>query len=462
LPTINDYKKATLKTLTGTNGDINTLESKWLKSVVAPYVGAIPDMWRKYLTNLGYTDYSIDQKAMRYLGDLGYTGSITNRWYQYWKNGGPVPLARSLFRSGEDGFLFGNFAELDELFTTTTGQTNVAVNDDLVGLVLDDHGWGSQTLAQIVVAQSELVTNGSFSADANWSKGTGWTISGGAAVKAAGTGSVLGQALAGVDGAAYYWTMTVTRAAGSVNIGWVGTGTVFGYSITASGTYSGVMIAPAGGGLTTLRVTADASFDGTVDNVSVRRIPGNHASQLTSANRPLWKENAGKPYLLLDGSNDALIGSFFPMATGTGLTMAIAFNSTQGAVQTIPMGGGSATARAFIAIIANGRLGIGWGSQVNQAGGSDLRNANHVVVVTGEGESRDVWLDGVNITADFAAAVGTPVSTGGPITLGGRQATVGGAIDQNMPGNISAAVALNRRVTPAEIGQITSSFRSTF
>ena len=169
-------------------------------------------------------------------------------------------LQNLLFGHGEDGFLFGNFGELDELFTTTTGQTNVAANDDPVGLALDDHSWGSQTLAQIVAAQSELVTNGSFSADANWFKGTGWTISSGAAVKAAGTGSVLGQELAGVDGAAYFWTMTITRAAGSVNIGWVGTGTVFGYSITASGTYSGIMVAPASGGLTTLRVTAAADI----------------------------------------------------------------------------------------------------------------------------------------------------------------------------------------------------------
>jgi hypothetical protein len=426
-------------------------------------------MWRKYLTNLGYTDYSIDQKAMRYLGDLGYTGSITNRWYQYWKNGGPIPLARSLFRSGEDGFLFGNFAELDELYKTSTDGGNVSTNDDPVGLILDDHAWGRSSLSTIIASATELVTNGQFSVDT-----TGWTANGSTLAAVTGQLEITSTGSGFAARALYSFTTEVgktyrmslnsltvgnairvgTTAAGVDVIPNTGIGIVNGYEVyfVAASTTTHI-------GLIGSAVLGGKNY---FDDVSVKLIPGNHALQATAANRPLWKANAGKPYLLLDGSNDALIGSFFPMATGTGLTMAIAFNSTQGAVQTIPMGGGSATARAFIAIIANGRLGIGWGSQVNQAGGSDLRNANHVVVVTGEGESRDVWLDGVNITADFAAAVGTPVSTGGPITLGGRQATVGGAIDQNMPGNISAAVALNRRVTPAEIGQITSNFRSTF
>lgn len=88
MPTINDYKKSTLKTLTGSTGDINTLEYKWLRSVVTPYKGSIPDMWKKYLTTLGYTTGALPNRFMKYLGALGYTGSLNKRWYNYWKNGG--------------------------------------------------------------------------------------------------------------------------------------------------------------------------------------------------------------------------------------------------------------------------------------------------------------------------------------------------------------------------------------
>jgi hypothetical protein len=120
-------------------------------------------------------------------------------------------------------------------------------------------------------ARPNVVLNGGFDADTNWSKGTGWTISGGVAVKAPGTGSVLGQAAAGVAGRTYNWTMTLTVVAGSVTIGWVGTsGNVFSASMSASGTYSGTLVASATSNLTTVRVTADAAFDGTVDNISIR------------------------------------------------------------------------------------------------------------------------------------------------------------------------------------------------
>lgn len=43
----------------------------------------------------------------------------------------------SLFANGEDGFLFGNFADLTKLFTTSGGSTNVAANDDPVGRAVD-------------------------------------------------------------------------------------------------------------------------------------------------------------------------------------------------------------------------------------------------------------------------------------------------------------------------------------
>jgi hypothetical protein len=85
LPTINDYKKKALNNA-GFTGDINTAEYKWLRFLCAPYKGSIPDMWRYTLRQAGYTGLSIVDMQNDMLTSLGYTtGSISNKWYKYWK-----------------------------------------------------------------------------------------------------------------------------------------------------------------------------------------------------------------------------------------------------------------------------------------------------------------------------------------------------------------------------------------
>jgi hypothetical protein len=85
LPTINDYKKQALNNA-GYTGDINTAESKWLKTICAPYKGAIQDMWRYALRQAGYTG-SVSDMQNQMLSDLGYTtGALPNKWYKYWRD----------------------------------------------------------------------------------------------------------------------------------------------------------------------------------------------------------------------------------------------------------------------------------------------------------------------------------------------------------------------------------------
>ena len=47
--TINEDRKNFFSTVLGVNGSLQDLEKRWLKARVTPYVGSIPDMWRKYL-----------------------------------------------------------------------------------------------------------------------------------------------------------------------------------------------------------------------------------------------------------------------------------------------------------------------------------------------------------------------------------------------------------------------------
>lgn len=118
---------------------------------------------------------------------------------------------------------------------------------------------------------AEQVTNGTFDTDTDWTKGTGWTIGSGVATKAAGVASSLTQSKTFTVGSLMAVTLTVTRSAGSLNVLFTGGTTVFvGSGISASGTYT-VYGTPTSGN-DTLTLSADSSFAGTVDVVSMREV----------------------------------------------------------------------------------------------------------------------------------------------------------------------------------------------
>lgn len=112
-----------------------------------------------------------------------------------------------------------------------------------------------------------VVLNGTFAADSNWTKGTGWTIANGVATKTSGTASVLSQSVLVTPGVVYRLVITVTRTAGTLTPRLTGGTTVTGSGITASDTYTQYLAAVSGN--ITLEFSADASFAGTIDNISL-------------------------------------------------------------------------------------------------------------------------------------------------------------------------------------------------
>lgn len=114
---------------------------------------------------------------------------------------------------------------------------------------------------------SERVTNGTFAADSNWSKGTGWTIAGGKANKVAGVASGLTQAGILTTGLYYELTYTVSNyVAGTLTPRFGNPATV--QPVSANGTYTVSGIAAAAD----FAFIADAAFVGSVDDVSVKQI----------------------------------------------------------------------------------------------------------------------------------------------------------------------------------------------
>jgi hypothetical protein len=118
---------------------------------------------------------------------------------------------------------------------------------------------------------TELVTNGDFTVDANWTKGTGWTIAAGVASFAAtGSSSQLTQPIAFVAGRIYALTFTLTRVAGNFQARFEGGTTAGASTLTASGTYTQYLTAATGN--VTLALQGGSTFTGTVDNVSLKSV----------------------------------------------------------------------------------------------------------------------------------------------------------------------------------------------
>lgn len=110
----------------------------------------------------------------------------------------------------------------------------------------------------------ELVTNGNFAVDDNWSKGTGWTISGGKANGNNTTGDLYQENVV-ESGKKYKVTYTISNyVSGSVRVE-LSNNAYAGIERSANGTYTETILS----GSTTVLFDARTSFTGSIDNVSV-------------------------------------------------------------------------------------------------------------------------------------------------------------------------------------------------
>jgi hypothetical protein len=145
-----------------------------------------------------------------------------------------------------------------------------------VGLLLDK----SKGLA----LGSELVTNGDFSSNTWWSTGGGAAISGGALNFTAAV-TTSGAYRLGFATVGKYYELTfeiISISSGGVQIT---LGTSSGTNRTAAGVYTQRILCTGNGNLTLYSV--GASTTASVDNVSIKEVQGNHASQSTAASRPV-------------------------------------------------------------------------------------------------------------------------------------------------------------------------------
>lgn len=182
----------------------------------------------------------------------------------------------TLFAASEPG----GWYDIDPayLFQDSAGTTPVTAPGQTVGMVLDR--------SKGLVLGPELVTNGDFSSGSTgWTVGTNWSVGSGIASKTAGAAGNLSQSAGIVNGRFYQITFALTVSGGSVWVN-VGSSGSFSNAQTTGGNIS--LIVAANGATGAIEFQAGSGAVATVDNISVKELPGNHLTQSSLSNRAIY------------------------------------------------------------------------------------------------------------------------------------------------------------------------------
>lgn len=189
--------------------------------------------------------------------------------------------------------LFVDVSDTSTLFQDAAGTTPVTSAGDPVRLVLDK----SQGLAR----GEDLWDTGDVSV------GAIWTESGGVWTKGSTGFATLGLATLQPN-TWYEWTFTITATAGVLNV-WRRNQTDTGNEQAASSLGSGghtvrVRSGPAANGEGHHLWFDGSAFTGTVSNLSIRELPGNHLTAPSDAARPTYQTDGTYHWLEFDGVDD--------------------------------------------------------------------------------------------------------------------------------------------------------------
>lgn len=179
-------------------------------------------------------------------------------------SGGGSPFSPlSLFSGGAPGAWYDP-SDYTTLFQDSAGTTPVTAVEQPVGLMLDK-------------SQGLVLGNNIF---AVVSTQAAWSALGGGAYSANGTSGFIQTTNPLTSGKWYQASLrVVSRTSGSVSLPY---NTVDSNYASSTGTHSYLFLATSA----SLQIYS-LSFAGTIDNISVKELPGNHAFQATSASRPV-------------------------------------------------------------------------------------------------------------------------------------------------------------------------------
>lgn len=351
----------------------------------------------------------------------------------------------SLFANDETG-IWLDPSDTSTLFQDTAGTTPVTALGQTVALALDKSQGAGYAGGSFTGLGPELVTNGTFDTDL-----TGWTlsnspawVSGRAELSRNGGIDVVRQSFATTIGAAYKVAADVTGTSGKLGIGV----SALDDSILNAGALVNTSVDRlfvATTNPTWIYLITEVNGTSSWDNISVRELPGNHATQSGASFRPQY-QTAG---LLLDGLDDRKNTPYKPTTSGTIIAK---FNGDT-ASRVIAGSQPASDGRCFLALDASGRLAAGIGAQSTATiyGGSDIRGEDHIGAVTWDGSTVKLYLDGTEV---YSEAQSGAVNTTVDMMLGALSANgTAAAFWDNI---IADHIILSRVMTPEEITKTTS------
>jgi len=232
----------------------------------------------------------------------------------------PDQVIADLFDAGGGTFYEGAWydpSDLTTLYQDAAGTTPVTGTGQPVGLMLDKSKGG--------VSATELVTNGTFDVDeadtSDWDTSglasTGESVGGVFRVTTLVSNGRQMSSISLVAGKTYIITSKARKVSGTgtalIGVSYASGSTFIPFPQTTSSSFvdlTQIFTATSNGG----HVVAGASANGNgvyeFDNISIRELPGNHATQSTSTARPTLQTSGGLYYLDFDGVDDYITTTF--------------------------------------------------------------------------------------------------------------------------------------------------------
>jgi hypothetical protein len=343
----------------------------------------------------------------------------------------------NLFSNGEQGVWYDP-SDLTTMFQNDTSAVPAVIGQS-VGTMLDK--------SQGLKLGSELITNGDFATDSNWNTGTGWSIAGGVAVADNVTGANLTQGNLGLTAnIVYEVTFTVkTRSSGTVLVRLGGSTPVSSESYNSAGTYTARLRGNSTN--TTFAIRGQNGFTGTIDNVSLKVIQGNHAYVDTSVNRPTLRESGGLRYLEFDGVSDGMFIKGLT-STSTPLTAWFGYSATNAEAANKKFLLDIQATRAVLAASANtaGNIGYFDGEWSEFAADS---NALKVLTYDLVENNAKIRVDG---TQEYSDTTYDQLAIGGQIALFAKF----NVLDNYLAGNLYSCILRAAESTDKEIASTES------
>lgn len=223
-------------------------------------------------------------------------------------------VIKSLFANGEQGFAF-DFNDLSTMYQDSAGTIPVTGVGQPVGLVLDK--------SKGLVRGNLICGNNELKNPNYWTTvGTGWSFSNDKIVANNADKVYVGTINKTVQGAWYEVIVDVTVTSGQVLLPYDGSGGNI-LSVSTSGTYKRVFCSTNN----QLVIGYGYTFTGSINSVTVKELPGNHATQSTSAKRPILKSSPTQ--LNYDGIDDVLTVNLPAQLTGCTVIRAVPNVGTQ-------------------------------------------------------------------------------------------------------------------------------------